>query len=115
MDDYISEYVVRVSADGLSAVVPVIASVGGDDLPGFVDELCGAFRGWEGARHWRSLESQLQIEATWVNGGHVQLRFRARPSIYDKWAVSVDFTLEVGEELQQLGADLRAFFRVPRG
>lgn len=96
MDDYIGEYLVRVNADGLTAMVPVIASVGGDDLSAFVDELSEDFRGWDGTRHWRSLEDQLQIEATWADGGHVRLRFRARPSIYDLWTVTVDVTLEAG-------------------
>lgn len=109
-DDYVGEYVVRVTADGLSALVPVITSVGGDNLPGFIDGLCEAFRGWEGSQHWRSLEDQLRIEATWADGGHVRLRFRARPSVYDLWAVAACVTLEAGEEMRRLGADLRAFF-----
>lgn len=109
-DDYVAEYLIKVRGEGLAAVVPVITSVGGDDLPRFVDNLSESFRGWAGVRRWRSLEDQLQIEATWLNGGHVVLRFHLRPSTYDMWTVSVDITLEAGEETKQLGVDLHVFF-----
>lgn len=109
-DDYISEYLVLADGNGLQARVPVIASDDGDGLATFVSELAESFRGWEGARHWRSLEDQLAIEASWQSRGHVLLRFRMRPSIYDLWTTSIDITVEAGEELKRLADDLQSFF-----
>ncbi|HET7531631.1 MAG TPA: DUF6228 family protein [Nocardioidaceae bacterium] len=88
MDDYVGEYLGSASAEGYRFGSPVVASLGGDDLPVFVKDLAERFRGWSGVRRWRSLEDQLNVEATWHEGGYVALRFHIRPSIYDKWTVS---------------------------
>lgn len=79
------------------------------DSPTFIQQLVDDFRGWEGTRSWRSLEDQLRIDATWTGGGHVELSFRLTPSVQDKWAVNVRFTLEAGEELRSLRDGLAAF------
>jgi hypothetical protein len=109
VDEYIAEYLVLVSAEGLEVRSPVVTSVGGDDLPGYIAGLAEDFRGWPGVRRWRSLEDQLRVEATWNNGGHVVLRFHVRPSVYDAWQISVDITLEAGEQMKRLSQDLKAF------
>lgn len=108
-DAYIGEFTVTVSADGLTASAPVITTPEGYGLPGFMQELADDFRGWDGTRLWRSLENQLRVEATWQDGGHVALLFHLTPSVYDKWTLSVEFTLEAGEELRTFGEDLDAF------
>lgn len=77
MDDYVGEYLVFASAEGLQVRSPVVASLGGDDLPVFVKDLAERFRGWSGVRRWRSLEDQLNVEATWHDGGYVALRFHS--------------------------------------
>jgi hypothetical protein len=110
MDDYVGEYLVFASAEGLQVRSPVVTSLGGDNLSGFAYGLAQDFRGWPGPRRWRSLEDQLSIEATWHNRGHVNLRFGIRPSIYDSWTLSVDVQLEAGEEMQRFGEELQAFF-----
>lgn len=109
LDDYICEYLVVAYGNGLEARAPVIASLGGDGLAAFMNQLVDDFRGWEGSRHWRSLEGQLGIQASWQSGGHVLLRFCMRPSIYDLWTTSIDITVEVGEELKRLADDFRSF------
>jgi hypothetical protein len=86
-DDHVGEYVVSADADGLAAQSTVVTTLGGDGLAEFIQKLADDFRGWPGTRHWRSLEDQLQIEASWQSGGHVALRFQIRLSVYDKWAV----------------------------
>ena len=108
-DGYISEYTVKVNADGLTASAPVITTADGYGLPGFIQQLADDFRGWEGTRSWRSLEDQLRIDASWKHGGHVALLFHLTPSVEDKWTLAVEFTLEAGEELRSLGEELAAF------
>lgn len=108
-DGYINEYTVTVNADGLVATASVISTPDGHGLPDFIQQLSDDFRGWAGTRSWRSLESQLQVDATWHTGGHVALQFHLTPSVYDKWTVGVEFTPEAGEELQTLGRELAAF------
>lgn len=111
-DGYISEFTVTANADGLTATARVITPSGdGYGLPGFIRKLADDFREWEGVRSWRSLEDQLRVEATWRDGGHVSLRFHMTPSVYDNWTVSMNFTLEAGEELCRLGEDLASFMQ----
>ena len=53
----------------------------GSELPDFIQERADSFRGWRGTRTWESLEHQLQVEATWADGGHVRLKFQITPSV----------------------------------
>jgi hypothetical protein len=110
VDAYVGEYLVFVSAAGLDVRSPVLTSLGGDGLPDFIRGLADSFPGWSDTRRWRSLEDQLRLEATWQSGGHVALHFQVRPSVYDKWMLNVEFTLDAGEEMNLLSEDLRAFF-----
>lgn len=110
MDNYVGEYLVTALAETMQVSVPVIASLGGDNLPGFIRGLTEDFKGWQGVQSWRSLEDQLRIDAEWRSGGHVVLGFHLTPSVYDKWKLSVDITLEAGEEMTNLSRDLEAFF-----
>lgn len=111
-DDYISEFTVTANADGLTAIAPVTTTTGdGYGLPSFIQELADDFRGWEGIRSWRSLEDQLRVEAAWRDGGLVTLQFHMTPSVCDMWTVTMNFTLEAGEELRRLGEDLAAFLK----
>lgn len=105
-------YVAEVKDDGLEAQVKVI-SCGGDDLPGFLRELTEDFRGWDGARHWRSLESQLRIEAVHDGRGHVTMLFRLRDRPYgDSWDLAVPFTVEAGAEMLALADTTETFFNI---
>jgi hypothetical protein len=109
-DDDMVEYLVKVEGDGLRVESPVLSLAGGDGLPTFLEDLASHFRGWSGARTWRSLEDQLRLEATWADGGHVNLRFRITPSIYETWEVAVSFTVEAGAEMEALASEMARFF-----
>jgi hypothetical protein len=111
IDSYISDYLITVAAERLTATAPVTSDSDGDHLVAFIEELAEGFRGWQGERTWRSMEDQLRISATWRSGGHVALTFRATPSIYDKWAVTADVTVEAGEDMRRFADDLAIFFR----
>ena len=111
LDHYTCGFIFTGDAADLSARVTVITETAGDDLPGFVRELSENFRGWTGTRMWRSLEDQLRIDATWRSGGHVDLAFHLRPSVYHHWTATIEITLEAGEELRNLGEELLIFMR----
>src|SRR5215472_4744247 len=57
------DYAVEIRGGGVQASV-LVRSLAGDDLPGFLRDLAAGVRGWPGARHWRSLEDQLRMDAT---------------------------------------------------
>jgi len=109
-DDEIVDFVVQISASGLEAR-SVVTSMAGDSLSEFLGDLSRDFAGWQGVRHWRSLEDQLRIEATWANRGHVTLTFRLRPTVYDSaWEASVSFDVEAGAEMESLRDLVFEFF-----
>lgn len=109
VDDYVSEFVVEVTADDLAARVPVLVAPGSRELPQFLGDLSDDFRGWDGIRSWQSLEDQLRVDATWLSGGHVALLLHITPSVYDKWTLTVEVTVEAGEELRGLARELEDF------
>lgn len=117
-DDYraidadLGEFLVRVEADRLTAVCPVLMWHNGDGIAAYLTTLTDNFRGWEGVLAWRSLESQLRIDAEWQTGGHVSLTFAMTPSVYDLWTVQATVTLEAGEELARFTQDLAAFLEI---
>jgi hypothetical protein len=103
-------FVAEVHDSGLEAQIKVI-TLGDDDLPGFLRGLADDFRGWPGARHWRSLEDQIRIEAAHDGRGHVTLLFRLRDRAYgDHWDLSVPFTVEAGAEMIALADTVEIFF-----
>jgi Family of unknown function (DUF6228) len=107
--DTMLEYIVKVSGHGMVAEAPVMNLGDGIELPDFIQELAHNFRGWAGTRAWKSLEDQLHVEATWSSGGHVELRFRITPSVYDPWAACVVVPVEAGAEMQALADTLGGY------
>jgi hypothetical protein len=78
-----------------------------------VTDLADAYRGWDGVRTWESLEHDLRMEATHDGRGHVSLRFVIRgPQAYepDAWEASVVVTLDAGEDMRRLTAELKYLF-----
>jgi hypothetical protein len=106
----IVDYLVDVQDSGLQVSLGV-TSLSGDDLSGFLRGLAENFRGWAGARQWRSLEDQMRIEASHDGQGHVTLMFRLRERVYgDRWELSVPFTVEAGAEMAALADAVEVFF-----
>jgi len=103
------EYTVRISAPGMTAETTVMNAGDGNELPEFIQELAGSFRGWGGTRTWESLEHQLQVEATWADGGHVRLRFQITPGVYGHWDACVIVPVEAGAEMQALADTLAGY------
>jgi len=108
--DVIVDYLVEVQDSGLQVSLGV-TSHSGDDLSGFLRRLAEDYRGWAGARQWRSLEDQMRIEASHDGRGHVTLMFRLDDRVYgDHWDLSVTFTVEAGAEMEALADAVEVFF-----
>ncbi|MEV6816345.1 DUF6228 family protein [Micromonospora sp. NPDC051296] len=68
-----------------------------------------SFYGWDGVRSWQSLERDLRIDATHDGRGHVSLRSVIRgPRGCEPgaWEASVVVTLDSGEDMRRLVAEL---------
>ncbi|MFV8130650.1 DUF6228 family protein [Streptomyces syringium] len=84
----------------------------GDGLDAFLDELADDFRGWEGARTWRSLEHELTLSAVHGPGGYVRLTWglHAQPPA-EEWCFETTTVHAAGEDMRNLAAELRAFLK----
>jgi Family of unknown function (DUF6228) len=104
----------EVHADGLSASRSVYGGLGWGDLVAFFDQMVTDWRGWDGARTWRSLEGDLTIGARHQHG-HVQLRVTLRYPGQGRgrqdWFATADLTLEPGEQLSRTATDLAALVK----
>ncbi|MBL6279770.1 hypothetical protein JMF97_26805 [Micromonospora fiedleri] len=82
------------------------------DLVIFFEQLADDWRGWEGERSWRSLDATMRITARHDGKGHVSLGGTLRQDSYspDGWLARVFITVEAGEQMTSLVADLRAHF-----
>jgi hypothetical protein len=99
---------VRLVGKGLDATATVYAhnAVGFDGLADYFSDLSNDWRGWQGARAWRSLEGELTLAAT--HDGHVHVEVRLQDSAYANWTVETTLTLDAGEQLARTASDLRA-------
>jgi hypothetical protein len=105
------DYAVEIRGGGVQANA-LVRSLAGDDLPGFLRHLAADFRGWPEARHWRSLEDQLRIEATHDGLGHVTLLVRLRRRPYaDDWDLAIPVSVEAGAEMAALADRFDMYFR----
>lgn len=99
----------------LSASKQVVHSYasGFADLVAFFDGLSRDWRGWDGERRWDALEGDLSIQAT-HEYQHVQLRVTIRtlgPGWGNLgWEATASLTLDPGEQLSQIPADLARLF-----
>lgn len=83
------------------------------DLVTFFQQLADDWRGWKGERSWRSLDATMQITARHDSKGHVSLGATLYQDSYspDGWLAQVFLTVEAGEQMTSLVADLRAHFK----
>lgn len=110
-DPIVQTVTAELSSSGLRAIRTVVHSyrTGFADLADFFAQMELDWRGWNGARSWRSLEGDLNIEARY-EFRHVQLRVTLRA--YgpgwgnDGWTASANLTIDPGEQLSQIAADL---------
>ncbi|MFG3579031.1 DUF6228 family protein [Micromonospora chersina] len=113
-DGYVAVMRVELHEDGLSARGEVKLSwptqAEEPDLVAFLQGLADDWRGWNGERSWRSLDGKLVITARHDGKGHVSLgaNLRGHPLSPVAWLARVLITVEAGEQMGSLAADLRS-------
>ncbi|MEV1017482.1 DUF6228 family protein [Micromonospora sp. NPDC049751] len=120
-DGYVWVVRAQISDDGVTA--ETTATLAGrwapenEGLGWFFQSLADDWRGWRGGRTWRSLEGAMEIDAHHDGSGHVAIGVllrRARQAYTDDaWSARVVFTIEAGEEMTSLAADVRGLLAVP--
>ncbi|MEV7590521.1 DUF6228 family protein [Streptomyces sp. NPDC089922] len=92
------------------SVETLVRTWDGDGLDAFLSALAEDFRGWDGARAWRSLERGLTISAEHHSGGYVHLTWgiHDRPPSED-WHFETTTVHAAGEEMRNLAAEVRTF------
>lgn len=117
-DGYVAVMPVELHDEGLSARGEVKLSrptqAEEPDLVAFLQGLADDWRGWDGERGWRSLDGKLRITARHDGKGHVSLggALRGHSLSPDAWLARVFITVEAGEQLSSLVAELRSHLRV---
>ena len=92
---------------------PSYADNGFGDLVEYFTDLERSWRGWQGARSWRSLEDELSIDATHT-GSHVVLSIELHNGPLASgavWTARLELALEAGEELTSAAAGIRTLAR----
>jgi hypothetical protein len=85
------------------------------DLGGFFQRLADDWRGWDGAREWRALEGEMNIDARHDGRGHVAVgvtlrRARQAYADDDAWSARAVFMVEAGEEMTRVARDVSDLF-----
>ncbi|MEU9706829.1 DUF6228 family protein [Streptomyces sp. NPDC047981] len=107
-NDPMLDFLVRARGAGVSVDVSV-RTVEGDGLDRFLDGLAEDFRGWAGARAWRSLENVLTVSATHGPRGYVHLTWGLHshwPA--EEWHFETVTAHAPGEDMRNLARDVRA-------
>jgi hypothetical protein len=81
---------------------------GFDGIDESFQDIATNWRGWDGAKTWRSPETHLTIDATALRSGHRRLRFTLRDDTLPTWSAWVEVDVEGGEEMSRLAADIVA-------
>ncbi|MGI5528834.1 DUF6228 family protein [Streptomyces syringium] len=110
-DDPVLDFLARARGERVSVDVSV-RTFRGDGLDTFLDELAEDFRGWEGARTWRSLEHELTLSAVHGPGGYVRLTWglHSRPPA-EEWCFETTTVHAAGEDMRNLAAEIRTFLQ----
>lgn len=115
-EDYLGALTIELHDKGLDARANVDVwwpPAGADyDLSAFLHALAEDWRGWPDVRRWRSMDAKMTIDAQHDGAGHVRLSATLRhdSSSPDAWSAQVSITVEAGEQLSQLAADVSRLF-----
>lgn len=108
-EDPTLDFLVKARGQWVS-IETLVRTWGGDGLDTFFSSLAEDFRGWEGARNWRSLERDLTISAEHRPGGYVHLTWgiHDRPPS-EEWHFETTTVHAAGEEMRNLAAEFQMF------
>jgi hypothetical protein len=84
------------------------------DLAAFFDELVAHWKGWEGEKHWDSVEGDFALSCVADGLGHVALQVTLKSGLYeDDWCVKAVIQVDAGQ-LKDVAAKVKAFLHVER-
>jgi hypothetical protein len=108
-DDPMLDFLVKARGQWVS-IETSVRTWDGDGLDVFLSSLAEDFRGWDGARTWRSLERDLTLSAEHRPGGYVHLTWgiHDRPPS-EEWHFETTTVHEAGEEMRNLAAEIHTF------
>ncbi|MFE4416546.1 DUF6228 family protein [Streptomyces sp. NPDC056821] len=108
-DDPLLDFLVRARGEWVR-VKTLVRTYDGDGLDDFLSSLAEDFRGWDGARTWRSLERDLTLSAEHHPGGYVHLTWgiHDRPPS-EEWHFETTTVHQAGEDMRNLAADISSF------
>lgn len=101
---------VTVTGSELSAQARVAFLGGADGLDEYWADIAENWRGWQGEKTWRSLESDLGFAAVSDRAGHVTLKVTLEYGTPWKWQTQVLLAIEAGQ-LDGIAATVGAFAR----
>lgn len=110
-DDPTLDFLVRARGRWVS-VETLVRTWEGDGFDGFLSLLAEDFRGWEGARTWRSLEGDLALSAEHDGYVHLTWVIYGR-SPHDEWRFETTTTHAAGEDMRNLAAEIHMFLTSP--
>ncbi|MEV0647487.1 DUF6228 family protein [Phytomonospora sp. NPDC050363] len=100
-------FVVDITGDVAATTTGIFFA--GDTLGRFLTGLADDFRGWTGQRVWRSPDTELHVAATHDKLGHIHLAWTLTDGQLDPgWKLTTATTVDAGEDMQRLAADVRA-------
>ena len=84
------------------------------DLAAFFDDLAVHWKGWPGAKEWRSVEDDFALSCTSDGLGHAALRVTLKSGLDDDdWCVRVVIHVDAGQ-LEEFSAKVKEFLRAGR-
>ncbi len=109
-DDPVLDFLVTARGEWVS-VEASVRTLEGDGLGDFLAELAEDFRGWEGARTWRSLECDLTLSARHSGRGvHLTWGLHDRPPA-ERWHFTTTTTHAPGEDMRNLATEMGHFLQ----
>ena len=79
-------------------------------LPKFFDGLARDWKGWEGTRHWSSLEGEFELEFRHDGIGHAETVATIHSNRHGHgWSGEIRFDIAAGE-LERIAKDINRFF-----
>lgn len=106
--DYFS---VTIDGDGPRATKRIWGFTDCEFLSQLFDSLAEDWRGWQGERAWKSIESDLEITARSRSTGQITISISLRNQDgSDDWKLSAPIFTEAGQ-LENIARQVRAFFK----
>ncbi|WP_141491487.1 DUF6228 family protein [Longimonas halophila] len=92
-----ASFVATIEDDGLHANVRVF-DLGPESLVDLFEQMNEEYRGWDGAKTWKSIEGQMALSCTSDRSGHAFVEVVLRPDLRpDRWEVNSRLRIDAGQ------------------